>query len=36
MLPNNEWVNNAIKEEVKRYFKTNENETQQPQIYGVQ
>ena len=23
---NNEWVNNKIKEEIKRYFKTNENE----------
>ena len=26
MLLNNEWVNNEIKEEFKRYFETNENE----------
>ena len=26
MLLNNEWVNNKIKEEVKRYLETNENE----------
>ena len=25
MLLNNEWVNNEIKEEIKRYFETNEN-----------
>ena len=26
MLLNNEWVNNEIKKEIKRYHKTNENE----------
>ena len=26
MLLNNEWINNEIKEEIKRYFETNENE----------
>ena len=26
MLLNNEWVNNEIKEEIKNYMKTNENE----------
>ena len=26
MLLNNEWVNNEIKEKIKRYLKTNENE----------
>ena len=26
MLLNNEWVNNAIKEEIKKYLETNENE----------
>ena len=26
MLINNEWVNNEIKEEIKRYFETSENE----------
>ena len=26
MVLNNEWVNNEIKEEIKRYLKTNENE----------
>ena len=25
MLPNNEWVNNDIKEEIQRYLETNEN-----------
>ena len=27
MLLNNEWGNNEIKEEIKRYLETNENET---------
>ena len=26
MLLNNEWVNNEIKETIKKYFETNENE----------
>ena len=26
MLLNNEWVNNQVKEEIKRYLETNENE----------
>ena len=26
MLLNNEWVNNEIKEEIKKFLKTNENE----------
>ena len=26
MVLNNEWVNNAIKEEIKKYLETNENE----------
>ena len=26
MLLNNEWINNKIKEEIKRYLETNENE----------
>ena len=26
MLLNNEWVNNKIQEEIKRYLETNENE----------
>ena len=34
MLLNNEWVNNEIKEEVKRYLETNENEN--AQICGTQ
>ena len=26
MLPNHEWINNEIKEEIKRHLETNENE----------
>ena len=37
MLLNNEWVNNKIKEEIRRYLETNENEdTTIPQICGTQ
>ena len=31
MLLNNEWVNNEIKEEIKRYLETNKNENTLPQ-----
>ena len=30
MLLNNKWVNNEIKEEIKRYFEINKIKTQQP------
>ena len=37
MLLNSEWVNNKIKEEIRRYLETNENEdTTIPQICGTQ
>ena len=36
MLLNNEQVNNEIKEEIKRFLETSENETQQPKTYGTQ
>ena len=36
MLLSNEWVNNEIKEEIKRYLETNENEDTPTQIYGTQ
>ena len=34
MLWDNEWVNNEIKEEIKRYLETNENGNTTPTIYG--
>ena len=37
MLLNNEWVNNEIKEEIKKSFwKQMEMNTQQPKTYGTQ
>ena len=36
MLLNNEWVNNEIKEEIKKYLETNENEQANPQTYWTQ
>ena len=35
MLLNNEWVNNEIKEEIKRYLETNENNTTAPNIWDM-
>ena len=36
MLLNNEWVNNEIKEEIKRYLETNENEnTTNPNLWNM-
>ena len=35
MLLNNEWVNNEIKEEIKRYLETDENKTQKSKICGT-
>ena len=34
MLLNNEWVNNEIKEEIKRYLETNENKDKTIQNVG--
>ena len=36
MLLNNEWVNNKIKEEIKRYLETNETEKQKSKPCGTQ
>ena len=36
MLLNYEQINNEIKEEIKRYLETNENEDTPTQIYGTQ
>ena len=36
MLLNNEWVNNEIKEEIKRFLKQMKMRTQQPKICGTQ
>ena len=36
MLLNNEWVNNKVKEEIKRYLETNENEKQKSKTCGTQ
>ena len=36
MLLNNEWVNNEIKEEIKMFLETNENEHTTAQTYGAQ
>ena len=33
MLLNNEWVNNEIKEEIKKFLETNENEHKTAQNY---
>ena len=35
MLLSNEWANNMIKEEIKRYLETNENEDTTIQICGT-
>ena len=35
MLLNDDWVNNKIKEEIKRYLETKENEDKQSQICGT-
>ena len=36
MLLNNEWVKNAIKEEIKQFMETNENEhTTVPNLWGT-
>ena len=34
MLLNNEWIKNEIKEEIKRYLETNENEDNNPKSVG--
>ena len=34
MLFNNEWVNNEIKKEIKKYLETNENERNNPKPMG--
>ena len=36
MLLNNEWVNNEIMEEIKKFLKTNEDEHIQSKTYGTQ
>ena len=36
MLLNNEWVNSEIKEEIKKFLETNENESKQFKTYGTQ
>ena len=36
MLLNNEWVNNEIKEEIKKFLETNEHEQKQFETYGTQ
>ena len=36
MLLNNEWVKNEIKEEIKKFLETNENEHTQYKTYGTQ
>ena len=35
MLLNNQWVINKIKEEIKRYLETNENEDSPTKIHGT-
>ena len=35
LLLNNEWVNNEIKEEIKRYLETNENNTTAPNLWDM-
>ena len=35
MLLNNEWVKNEIKEEIKKFLETNENEHTQYKTYGT-
>ena len=35
MLLNQEWINNEIKEEIKKFLETNENELTQAKIYGT-
>lgn len=35
-LQRNQWVNNEIKEEIRKYLKTNDNENATELIYGVQ
>ena len=35
-LPNNQWVTEEIKEEIKKYLETNENEDIISKINGVQ
>ena len=36
MLLNNEWVKDEIKEEIKKFLETNENEHTQYKTYGTQ
>ena len=36
MLLKNQWVNEEIMKEIKKYLKTNDNETQPLKIYGKQ
>lgn len=36
MLLNKKWVNDKIKEEIKKYLETNENENRDTKIYGTQ
>ena len=35
MLLNNEWVKDEIKEEIKKFLETNENELQQPNTWDT-
>ena len=34
MLLNNEWVKNEIKEEIKNFLETNENDSNNPKLMG--
>ena len=36
ILLKNEWANQAIKEEIKKYMETNELKTQQSKCFGMQ
>ena len=35
MVVQNEWVKNEIREEIKKFLETNENELTQAKIYGT-
>ena len=34
MLLNNEWVKNGVREEIKKFLETNENELDNPNLMG--
>ena len=36
MLLNNQWITEKIKEEIKNYLETNDNENMMTQTYGMQ